>query len=135
MYAAAMRQRYYYRPWKDESLVSALHFMRCRIIREGLEGQEHADALLCQLGVAPESLPLPRKIPHYFKRGELQRAIFDALRCGPLTGAEIAERVRAGLDPKAAYRRTYQALWAMQKNGMVQNDRGLWSLMDGEGDP
>ncbi|MBV6637314.1 MAG: winged helix-turn-helix transcriptional regulator [Mameliella sp.] len=118
--------RYYYRPWKDESLVSALHFMRCRIVREGKPGLEHVDALLGQLGVDPETLPIPQKIDKRFKRNELRRAILSTLREGPQTGAQIAEKVGYGLPPKAAYKRTYIALSAMKKAGLVRHEGRLW---------
>ncbi|TCP27633.1 hypothetical protein EV656_101542 [Rhodovulum adriaticum] len=118
--------RYYYRPWKDESLVSGLHFLRCRLIREGLPGVEHADALLRGLGVDPETLPTPQKVPKSYKRGELQRAILEALRNGPLTGLEITKRVSGDLPYKAAYKRTYIALNRMKKAGTVKHEGRLW---------
>lgn len=118
--------RYYYRPWKDDSLISALHFLRCRIVREGEPGLDHVDALLRQLSVDPEILPIPDKRPKHFKRGELRRAILDALRDGPQTGAQIAERVGGGLDAKAAYKRTYAALHKMKAAGMVRHEGGVW---------
>jgi hypothetical protein len=85
--------RYQYRPWKDETLVSALHFLRCRIEREGNPGIEHVDALLRQLGVDPEALDTPRKTHRAFRKGERRKAVLDALRDGPKTGAEVARAV------------------------------------------
>lgn len=123
-----MTRRYYYRPWKDASLVSALHFLRCRIIRDGEPGLGHVDVLLRQLGADPEALPLPAKRPDHFKRNELRRAILDALRDGPLRGGEIADRVRGNLDPKLAYKCTYQGLAHMKEAGLVRRDGPLWGL-------
>lgn len=120
--------RYYYRPWKDESLVSALHFMRCRIMREGEDGLEHVDALLKQLGTDPDSLPMPQKRVKHFARGELQRHILEVVRDGPLTGRQISERVGFKLPPEAAYKRTYLALNAMKAKGMLRHEGRLWGL-------
>ncbi|MBK1634793.1 hypothetical protein CKO19_03500 [Rhodovulum adriaticum] len=106
--------------------MSGLHFLRCRLIREGLPGVEHADALLRGLGVDPETLPTPQKVPKSYKRGELQRAILEALRNGPLTGLEITKRVSGDLPYKAAYKRTYIALNRMKKAGTVKHEGRLW---------
>lgn len=123
--------RYYYRPWKDESLASALHFLRCRMVREGDEGLEHVDALLSQLGVDPDSLPMPRKTPRHYARGELQRSVLDALRSGPQRSAEIAAKVQGDLDPKLAYKRTYQVLHRLKERGLVANEAGVWRFSAG----
>ena len=118
--------RYYYRPWKDESIVSALHVLRLRIVREDADGLDHVDALLRQLGVEPETLPMPRKTPKAFKRGELQRAVMAALRDGPLTGAEIAEKVRGDIPYQDAYKRVYGTLARMKGRGRVRREGRVW---------
>lgn len=64
------------------------------------------DALLRQLGVDPETLPIPQKTERRLKRNELRRAIMSTL-------------------PKAAYKLTYIALSAMKKAGPVHVDQGL----------
>lgn len=124
--------RYYYRPWKDESLVSALHFLRCRIVREGEPGLDHVDALLRQLGVDPDTLPAPSKVSRSYKRGEARRAILEALRGGPLTGRQIADTLDGYGCPERAYKYTYQALNRMKRAGMVESGCGpdgcLWRL-------
>lgn len=92
------------------------------------------DALLLQLGVEPDDLPMPRKTDRYYKyykRGELQRGILDALRQGPLTGSEIAGKIQGDLDPKKAYKRTYITLTRLKKNGILINDCGMWQLKEG----
>lgn len=61
--------RYDYRPWKDETLTAALHFMRCQVVRDGSEGLEHIDALLALRGVDPASLPVPEKDPSTLPAG------------------------------------------------------------------
>ncbi len=117
--------RYYYRPWKDESLVSALHFLRCRIVRNGEPGLDHVDALLRQLGVEPDALPMPTKVNRSYKRGEARRAILGALRDGPLTGRQIADRLDGYGSPERAYKYAYQALHRMKDRGLVVNDGGV----------
>jgi DNA-binding PadR family transcriptional regulator len=52
--------------------------------------------------------------------------ILDVLRDGPMTGAEIAERVRGDLPYDDAYKRTYQALAKMKVRGMVGHEAGVW---------
>lgn len=124
-----MERRYYYRPWKDETLNAALHFMRCQIVRDGAEGLDHVDALLRLRGVDPESLPMPQKRPKHFARGRLRIAIMEALRDGPMTGADLARRVQGnGLDYAAAYKRVYQCLDAMKRAGVVKRNGGKWRL-------
>lgn len=124
-----MIRRYYYRPWKDETLVSALHFMRCQIVRDGAEGLDHVDAMLRLRGVDPASLPMPDKRPKHFARGKLRIAILEALRQGPMTGADLARRVQGnGLEYVAAYKRVYQCLNRMLESGIVRKDAGRWWL-------
>lgn len=124
-----MERRYYYRPWKDQTLVSALHFMRCKIARDGGDGLDHVDALLRLYGVDPESLPMPRLTPKHFARGKLRIAIMEALRGGPMAGVDLARRVQGnGLDFADAYKRVYQCLNAMQNAGIVQREGGKWRL-------
>jgi hypothetical protein len=121
-----MTQRYYYRPWKEETLVAALHFMRCQIVREGAEGLEHIDALLRLRGVNPESLPLPQKFPKTFKRGHLTQAILRELRDGPLRGSELARRLQGNLAYAEAYKKVYAALHRLSSTGLVKHHGSLW---------
>lgn len=127
-----MTQRYYYRPWKEETLVAALHFMRCQIVREGAEGLEHIDALLRLRGVDPVSLPVPQKFPKTFKRGQLTQAILRELRDGPLRGSELARRLQGNLAYEDAYKKTYAALHRLKVSGLVEDGRKqnlrVWSL-------
>ncbi len=68
-------------------MIGVLRYVRAEIIRDGLGGLEHANALLLARGVDPEALPVPRKQPKRFRRGALRMAIlralftFDSLRC------------------------------------------------------
>jgi hypothetical protein len=121
--------RYYFRPWKDETLIAALHFMRCQIVRDDLEGLAYVDGLLRMRGIDPSSLPMPEKRPKHFARGKLRIAVMDSLRAGPMTGADLACHVRGnGLDYATAYKRVYQCLSHMKGKGQVRRDGRLWSL-------
>ena len=124
--------RYYFRPWKDDTLIAALHFMRCQIVRDNGEGLSHVDALLRLRGVDPETLPIPDKRPKAFKRSGLRQRVLAELRDGPLTGAELARRVRGnGLDYAAAYKRVYACLQKMTVAGLVVKDGRTWRLVKG----
>ena len=121
-----MTRYYYYRPWKDSALIAALHFLRCRIIRDGEDGQEHVDALLRQLGADPDTLPLPRKVPkNAFAKNELKRAILDALRNGPKTGPDVT-RVVMQRAPHLTYKRVYKRIYirfhVLQRQGLVRRE-------------
>lgn len=120
--------RYYYRPLQDETLVRALHFLRCRIVREGEAGLEEVDLLIRKFGIEPEDLPTPKKTPKYFRRGEVRRQITKILRVEPLAGACIAKRLNANLNYQEKYRRTYAALNSMKKAGLVECKNGRWRL-------
>lgn len=117
-----------FRPIQDKTIVNVLHHIRSSILRDGLEGLEHVDALLGLRGVDPASLYTPRKWPNHFRRGELRRAVAEALTDGPLTLAVLAARVGGGLAPQDAYRRTYKALQKMQDKGIVWHEGRLWGL-------
>ncbi len=121
--------RRYYRPIKDETIISTLHYMRQHIGREGLPGMEHVEALLEQWGVDPDTLTSPRKRPKLFAKGELRRLVLDALREGPQTGRQIADKVEAArpdLPEGHAYKRVYICLWGLKKRRLVRNAGGVW---------
>lgn len=120
--------RYYFRPFKHQTIVATLHHLRCIIVREDQPGLEHVDALLRQLGADPEALPMPRKVVPHFRRSELRIKILEALKDGPMTGREVAEMVRGDLPFKLAYKRTYQALAKMKLAGAVRHEERLWML-------
>jgi hypothetical protein len=123
-----MTRRYYYRPWKEETLVAALHFMRCQIVRDHAEGLEHIDALLRLRGVDPDSLPLPQKFPKTFKRGHLSQAILRELRDGPLRGSDLARRLQGNLAYADAYRKVYAALHRLKEARLIVHDSCIWRL-------
>ncbi|WP_372603053.1 hypothetical protein [Actibacterium sp.] len=121
--------RHYFRPIKEETVVSVLRYVREEILRDGLDGIEHVEALLEARGVAPDSLPVAAKTPKAFKRGELRRMVMDALRDGPQTGAEIAKAVHAQMQDltyQQVYKRVYVCLWQMKGRGVVVLGGGVW---------
>lgn len=120
------RTRRYFRPIKDETIISALVYLRDITIRDELDGLEHVDALLRLRGHDPESQPTPRKTPKNFKRGELRRAVLDKLRTGPKTGRQMAELVHAdypALSYKQVYKRVFICLWTLNSKGRVRRRR------------
>ena len=98
--------RTYYRPIQHETIISVLHFIRQEIVRDGLDGLEHVDALLRQRGVDPDALVTPDKRPKAFRKGELRQMVLEALRDGSQTGAEIARRVQARMRDLAQARQS-----------------------------
>ncbi len=90
-------------------------------MRDEADGVRHADALIRSLGVDPDMLPVPTKTMRSYKRGEAPRAILAALRDGPLTGRQIADRMDGYGSPERACKYTYQALNAMKQRGLVVN--------------
>ena len=56
----------------------SLYYLRSQIIREGLDGLEHVDALLRLRGLDPEAVHVPAKRVEAFRHGEFKRAVLDA---------------------------------------------------------
>jgi hypothetical protein len=101
-----MTARHFFRPMKDATVTGVLHNLRCAILRDGLDGLEHVDALLRLRGVDPDSLRMYAKRPKHFGRGKLRCAVLEALRDGPMRGRDIARRVQGnGLEYAHACRR------------------------------
>ena len=121
--------RAYFRPVTDRHVVSILHYVRSVVVREEMGGVEHVDALLRLWGTDPATLLVPQKRPKHFGRSGLRRALLAAMReHGPQTGAELARRIADGLEPRAAYKRTYAALHKMRAAGLVAHEGRLWGL-------
>ena len=117
---------------KERGITNALLHLRVQIVREGLDGLNHVEALLRQRGVDPEAQHIPRKQPaDKFQHAELKRLVLDALRSGPQTGEAIAAHVvaqRPHIAPCDAYRRAYVALARMKRDGVVCREGRLWAL-------
>ena len=56
----------------DKSINVSLYYLRAQIIREGLDGLAHVDALLKQRGCDPEALHVPPKRVVAFRHGDPQ---------------------------------------------------------------
>ena len=123
--------RSYFRPIKEETIVSVLHYLRQVAVRDGLDTLPHVDALLAARGVEPEALEVPRKTPKAFRKGELRRLVLEALRDGPQTGAEIARKVQGRKPPlsrKQVYKRVYICLNTLKRRGVLHHHRRRWML-------
>ncbi|KIT16732.1 hypothetical protein [Jannaschia aquimarina] len=121
--------RAYFRPIKEETVISVLHYMRQEAVREGAGGLDHIDALLRLRGCDPEALNMPRKVPKTFQRSELRRLVLTILRHGPMTGAQITKSVVLrcpGLTYRHAYKSVYVALSGMKARGMVSHEERVW---------
>ena len=115
----------------ENTIRNALLYMRAEILRDGLDGLEHVDALLAMRGHDPVSVP--RKVPKTFKRNELRRMILEELRSGPMTGRELADRIaaRAGrIDRESAYKRVYTAFPSMQHAGIIEKIGHKWGIVN-----
>lgn len=124
--------RTYYRPIQHDTIISVLHFIRQEIVRDGLDGLEHVDALLRQRGADPEALVTPDKRPKTFRKGELRRMVLEALKDGAQTGAEIARKVQARkqeLTYRQVYKRVYICLNTLKGRGVVRHEGRVWCVI------
>lgn len=123
--------RRYFRPIKEDTIIDVLSYIRAEIVRDGLDGLEHVDALLTARGVDPEARHIPRKTDRRFKRGMLRAAVLRSLADGPKTGREIAEDVATkteGLSAKSAYKRVYICLHGLKASGSIKHCCSFWKL-------
>ncbi len=121
----------YYRKYKEETVTRTLHYMRAQIIREGLDGLEHVEALLGLRGENSQHVPKPQP-KNRFKASRLKWIVMDALREGPKRGRDVAGYVaeRAPqLTSEDAYKRTYMCLSRMKRAGTVGRDGMVWKLI------
>ncbi len=117
----------------DKTIGSALLNLRRQIVRGGLDGLPHVEALLVVRGINPSCHRIaPPRAPNMFPRRELRRLITEGLRDGPMRGRDVAAYV-SGREPSATYaqaiRRVYQALAHMQTAGMVVRDGKVWKII------
>lgn len=108
-----------------KSIDNALLALRAQIIREGLSGLKHVEALLALRQVP--LVPVPRKIA---QRQNTSRLALDALRLGPKRGYEVAAYAKqaTGDDLPDQWRRIYQALHNLRRRGLVVKDGLIWRL-------
>jgi hypothetical protein len=115
---------------KNESIISALLAIRAECIREGAQGQEHAEALLRLRGYDPAQQVVQAKYSVEFGRGQLRRAILAILSRGPARSRHIATEIaqqRRMNDVERLLDKVQIALSSMKRQGLVRLDRRLWS--------
>ena len=117
--------RTYFRPIKEGTIISVLHYLKQEAERVGFDTVQHIDAILASRGIDPEKLRTPRKTPQTFKKGELQRKVLEALR-EPKTGPEIVSAIDSPLPYKETYRRVYIVLDRLKRRGLVRNEQRVW---------
>ena len=122
--------RRYFRPIKEETIVSVLHFLRQEAVREGFDTLAHIDAVLTARGIDPETLQTPRKTPKAFAKGELQRKVLEALR-EPRTGPEIVRLIDSPLPYKETYKRVYIVLHRLKGRGLIGCQGRVWQVTAG----
>ena len=112
----------------DKSIDAALVELRRQIVRGGLEGQEHVEALLIARGVALR--PVTRQLVAVrLPRNYLRWMILAALRDGPMTGPAIAAMVMERtpqIAPEQAYFRAYSAVTRLRYAGLVVREGKWW---------
>ena len=116
---------------QEKSILNVLLHVRAEIIRDGLDGLEHVDALLIARGYDPASQHVPKKIPRYFGRGKQHEMLFDALRAGQGTARELANRVaerHGGVDAESILAALHVTLTGMKRRGLVANQGAVWRL-------
>ncbi len=104
----------------EKSVARVLCYVRSEIIREGLDGQEQVDALLCARGLDPAAYHVSRKRPIQFKLRHPKRRPMDTLRESPSGSNELAERVRAD------WMSVQVALSEMKLRGLVRHEGRVW---------
>ena len=116
----------------DKSIDAALVELRRQIVRGGLEGQEHVEALMIARGVVLR--PVTRQLVAVrLPRNYLRRMILAALKGGPMTGPAIAAMVverTPQIAPDQAYFRAYSAVTRLKYAGLVERDGKGWIIVD-----
>lgn len=116
----------------DKTINNALLRLRAQIIRDGLEGLQHVEAMLLLRGIDPASHYVRRKIPlDSCKQRELKIIVLDALRSGPKTAREIAQafmRRKPEIAPDRAKIRVHRATYKMRDAGVLVGNAGVWRL-------
>jgi hypothetical protein len=109
----------------EKSINAALLHLRAQIIRDGLSGVEHVEALL-----ALRQVPLPPVPRKFAQRQDTSRLALEALRDGPKRGYEVARYAAqaTGDELPDQWRRMYQALHNLRRRGLVVKDGRVWRL-------
>jgi hypothetical protein len=114
----------------DKTADSALCQLRASIIRDGLDGLAHAEALLAMRAVALERVP--RKIPaDSCGRREVKLIVLAPLRDGPKTATQIGGRFMVAnpeIAPDRSMKRVWRSICGMRDRGVVRREGRLWGL-------
>jgi hypothetical protein len=115
-----------------ETTTRTLLYLRAQIIREGLDGRDHVDALLRLRGCDPDAYRVPPKRRRHFRNGGLRRAVQAILReYGPISareaGARLHERYQ-DMERSQAVASAKYGLCALKEAGMVVNEGRVWRL-------
>lgn len=125
-----MEKKLKYREWSPKLMDSALASLRAQIIRDGLPGLEHVEALIALRG--QELGPVPAKMPdNRFRRSTLRRAILAALRDGPKRLPDVARHIaerQPSMTYGEAYRRASVGLVRLKGKGAVVREGKVWGL-------
>lgn len=116
---------------QEKSILNVLLHVRAEIIRDGLDGLEHVDALLRARGFDPASQAVPRKIARTFGRGKQHQILLEALRAGPDTARGLAEKVAArhgGVEGENILASVHVTLTVMKRRGLAANAGAVWRL-------
>ncbi len=111
---------------QDKTITNALLQLRAQIIRSGLDGLDHVEALLIARGVDLQPARKPYRPRH--GRTYARLLILDAVRSGPLPGRAIASYAVARVPQDALRRLVSSALWKMGDAGVLVRNNGLWRL-------
>ena len=124
--------RTYHKPIKPDTVLSVLRFVRREIIRDGLDGLEHIDALLRQFGCDPDALVTPYKRRNDFRKGEVRRLVLAILSKGDKRSAQVAREIMA-VKPELDYDQAIQCAWKcmsrLKRQGLLTSDKMIWRLV------
>ena len=115
----------------DRTIDSVLQALRRRIIRDGLEGLPHVEALLTMRGVRLTKVPPPMP-PDCKHHRAVMPVVLASLQGGGKTIGQVGDSImaaRPGMDRKRAMIRGYRMLYKLRNKGAVRNDGGLWGLV------
>lgn len=116
----------------SKTITSALLNLRVQIIRDGLGGLDHVEALLVARGVDPARHRVGHKKPaDSCRQGEVRLIIIDAVRDGPKRPCDIGAAFMARKTHIArdrAMTKVYRAIYKMRDQGVVAGCDGMWRL-------
>jgi hypothetical protein len=116
----------------EKTITSALVNLRAHIIRDGIDGLDHVNALLVMRGIDPGKLRVGRKMPaDSCRQSEVRMIVIQVLRGGPKRPCEIGAHFMAckpSIAPDRAMVRVYRGIYKMRDRGVVVRDGGAWRL-------